>query len=149
MVALSCFVAKCCYLCTALTEKRYMVPVVQLVRASDCGSECRGFESHRAPQKKKEVIRPLFSFGVPGGLVDIFLVCYRKRAHFIRLAALRDRVLAPSIRSPQYVSSCVNIQYLRHWIEWENTRITQPLKWLATHILCLAAQQHAVGMGLR
>ena len=26
-----------------------MVPVVQLVRASDCGSECRGFESHRAP----------------------------------------------------------------------------------------------------
>ena len=54
MVALSCFVAKCCYLCTALTEKRYMVPVVQLVRASDCGSECRGFESHRAPQKKKE-----------------------------------------------------------------------------------------------
>ena len=27
-----------------------MVPVVQLVRASDCGSECRGFESHRAPQ---------------------------------------------------------------------------------------------------
>ena len=29
-----------------------MVPVVQLVRASDCGSECRGFESHRAPQKE-------------------------------------------------------------------------------------------------
>ena len=28
-----------------------MVPVVQLVRASDCGSECRGFESHRAPCK--------------------------------------------------------------------------------------------------
>ena len=30
-----------------------MVPVVQLVRASDCGSECRGFESHRAPWKSK------------------------------------------------------------------------------------------------
>ena len=29
-----------------------MVPVVQLVRASDCGSECRGFESHRAPQRR-------------------------------------------------------------------------------------------------
>ena len=28
-----------------------MVPVVQLVRASDCGSECRGFESHRAPKE--------------------------------------------------------------------------------------------------
>ena len=34
------------YLCTRNSE---MVPVVQLVRASDCGSECRGFESHRAP----------------------------------------------------------------------------------------------------
>ena len=27
-------------------ERHYMVPIVQLVRASDCGSECRGFESH-------------------------------------------------------------------------------------------------------
>ena len=36
-----------------------MVPLVQLVRASDCGSECHGFESHRAPQE--EVGRlPLF-----------------------------------------------------------------------------------------
>ena len=36
------------YLCTRNSE---MVPVVQLVRASDCGSECRGFESHRAPSE--------------------------------------------------------------------------------------------------
>ena len=28
-----------------------MVDVVQLVRASDCGSECRGFESHLPPKK--------------------------------------------------------------------------------------------------
>ena len=28
-----------------------MVPVVQLVRASDCGSECRRFESVRAPKE--------------------------------------------------------------------------------------------------
>ena len=28
-----------------------MVPVVQLVRASDCGSECRRFEPDRAPSK--------------------------------------------------------------------------------------------------
>ena len=28
-----------------------MVDVVQLVRASDCGSECRGFESHLPPIK--------------------------------------------------------------------------------------------------
>ena len=32
-----------------------MVPVVQLVGASDCGSECRGFESHRAPNKIKSL----------------------------------------------------------------------------------------------
>ena len=36
-----------------LEDKVNMVPVVQLVRASDCGSECRRFESVRAPQKKK------------------------------------------------------------------------------------------------
>ena len=36
------------YLCT---RKINMVPVVQLVRASDCGSECRRFESVRAPSK--------------------------------------------------------------------------------------------------
>ena len=28
-----------------------MVPIVQLVRMSDCGSEGRGFEPHLAPQK--------------------------------------------------------------------------------------------------
>ena len=27
-------------------KKAEMVTIVQLVRASDCGSECRGFESH-------------------------------------------------------------------------------------------------------
>ena len=31
-----------------------MVDVVQLVRASDCGSECRGFESHLPPRKVDE-----------------------------------------------------------------------------------------------
>ena len=42
-------IKKNAYLCIRNSE---MVPVVQLVRASDCGSECRGFESHRAPQKE-------------------------------------------------------------------------------------------------
>ena len=38
-----------------------MVPVVQLVRASDCGSECRGFESHRAPERvSKALLSKLF-----------------------------------------------------------------------------------------
>ncbi len=45
-----------------------MVPVVQLVRASDCGSECRGFESHRAPEKMETKRSPFFR--VPGGLGD-------------------------------------------------------------------------------
>ena len=35
------------------------MPLVQLVRASDCGSECHGFESHKAP-KKKEVEKASF-----------------------------------------------------------------------------------------
>ena len=30
-----------------------MVAVVQLVRASDCGSECRRFESDQPPKKKR------------------------------------------------------------------------------------------------
>lgn len=30
-----------------------MVSVVQLVRASDCGSECRRFESDRSPLKRQ------------------------------------------------------------------------------------------------
>ena len=32
-----------------------MVDVVQLVRASDCGSECRGFESHPPPRKPRKI----------------------------------------------------------------------------------------------
>ncbi len=32
------------------SKQANMVDVVQLVRASDCGSECRGFESHLPPK---------------------------------------------------------------------------------------------------
>ena len=35
----------------SLQSQLNMVPIVQLVRASDCGSECRGFESHWAPKR--------------------------------------------------------------------------------------------------
>ena len=38
-----------------------MVAVVQLVRASDCGSECRGFESHLPPIRSSSS-ELLFSF---------------------------------------------------------------------------------------
>ncbi len=34
-----------------------MVVVAQLVRASDCGSEGRGFESHHPPLKRKGVYK--------------------------------------------------------------------------------------------
>ena len=40
-----------------------MVTVVQLVRASDCGSECRGFESHQSPSSypsQLHVVRDFF-----------------------------------------------------------------------------------------
>ena len=36
--------------------------VVQLVRASDCGSECRGFESHLPPAKKRKFERIFLFF---------------------------------------------------------------------------------------
>ena len=39
-----------------------MVTVVQLVRASDCGSECRGFESHLPPAKKRKFERIFLFF---------------------------------------------------------------------------------------
>ena len=39
-----------------------MVPIVQLVRASDCGSECREFESHWAPSKNGSVSRIILFF---------------------------------------------------------------------------------------
>ena len=34
-------------------RKVHMVDIAQLVSASDCGSEGRGFESHYPPQKEK------------------------------------------------------------------------------------------------
>ena len=34
-----------------------MVIVAQLVRASDCGSEGRGFEPHHSPLKKENPVR--------------------------------------------------------------------------------------------
>ena len=41
------------YLCTRFKRAiNNTVDVVQLVRASDCGSECRGFEPHHPPGSK-------------------------------------------------------------------------------------------------
>ena len=41
-----------------------MVTVVQLVRASDCGSECRGFESHQSPSSHPSQLRVVRDFFV-------------------------------------------------------------------------------------
>ena len=61
-----------------------MVGVAQLVRASGCGPEGRGFDSHRSPQKRKSVClkdkRFFFS--------DAFLA--ERDAHFVRDADLRS-----------------------------------------------------------
>ena len=39
--------------CKVLSAKQNMVDIAQLVSASDCGSEGRGFESHYPPHKNK------------------------------------------------------------------------------------------------
>ena len=41
-----------------------MVAVVQLVRASDCGSECRGFESHLPPNEREVLLKELPFFRI-------------------------------------------------------------------------------------
>ena len=46
----------------------HMVDVVQLVRASDCGSECRGFESHLPPRISLQDSMSLAGFLVFRGL---------------------------------------------------------------------------------
>ena len=96
-------IKKYCYLCTRLKEITIklanMVDVVQLVRASDCGSECRGFESHLPPIKNPaslltsriflvSVIFILFqSVGITGCFQSIAL------ASFLNVDILNDGVL--------------------------------------------------------
>ena len=56
-----------------------MVPIVQLVRMSDCGSEGRGFEPHLAPPQKFRK----FS----GTFFVITLVYYLNLGKFVRIAS--------------------------------------------------------------
>ncbi len=55
-----------------------MVDVAQLVRALDCGSRCRGFESHLPPQNHKPVLErePVFS-----SEIGLWLLSVHKRDH--------------------------------------------------------------------
>ena len=53
------------YLCTRLKNiSANTVAVVQLVRASDCGSECRGFESHLPPNEREVLLKELPFFRI-------------------------------------------------------------------------------------
>ena len=65
-----------------------MVPIVQLVRASDCGSECRGFESHWAPFKSLGEIQGFF-------VLYPALKSYKKRK-FLKEKEKCDESLYPS-----------------------------------------------------
>ena len=63
-----CTIENYTYLCS---PKIQMVPIVQLVRASDCGSECRRFESDWAPSKKEQSYQAaLFFFLGPLAAAD-------------------------------------------------------------------------------
>ena len=58
-----------------------MVTVVQLVRASDCGSECRGFESHRSPFFKSLTILCCEGFFLSIYLLPLSLLAVRPLNH--------------------------------------------------------------------
>ena len=45
-----------------------MVDIAQLVSASDCGSEGRGFESHYPPHKNPEAFASGIFYGVDNGI---------------------------------------------------------------------------------
>ena len=73
-----------------------MVGVAQLVRASDCGSEGRGFESHHPPQKNRQVSTCRFFLFKPQAwyVITRHRVWYRRRrmespkVHFPRLDSI-------------------------------------------------------------
>ncbi len=55
-----------------------MVVVAQLVRASECGSEGRGFETHLPPYKEKAAFSGGFFFiGRASRLISSFQFCYK------------------------------------------------------------------------
>ena len=69
-----------------------MVPIVQLVRASDCGSECRGFESHWAPRKRKSAWLSFFCpvGSRPTGFVIDEVACASKNPAQCKIPVVLD-----------------------------------------------------------
>jgi len=45
-----------------------------------------------------------------------YFISLRENAHYVRLAALRDRSLAPCIRSLQYACKCVYYSNTYNWL---------------------------------
>ena len=95
-VRIFCGTEKVYYLCNPIRGSAYqMVDVAQLVRALDCGSRCRGFESHLPPpplQKEYDVEKRGLSairkasfslqfgrFGSPGTVAGAIGACSRSR----------------------------------------------------------------------
>ena len=111
-----------------------MVTVVQLVRASDCGSECRGFESHQSPSSNPlqfQVVRDfLFSHSPPAFILFLSFVdsssaqCASCNEMPVRVAAFvsRPRLFAASALpvvprllgcSPFFGAACVRARKTR------------------------------------
>ena len=86
-----------------------MVTVVQLVRASDCGSECRGFESHQSPSShpsQLHVVRDFFvlplssrfpSFSVVRRLLFGAMRLLQRNAGACRCVRVTSSLLAASV----------------------------------------------------
>jgi integrase len=76
-----------------------MVTVVQLVRASDCGSECRGFESLQSPKRKRNFSNdfPLFLLYIKllGGLIQKYVVKNHITSNVLNLQV--DRICLPIV----------------------------------------------------
>ena len=75
-----------------------MVPVVQLVRASDCGSECRGFESHRAPNRGKQQCFPFLFIEILDILESLRLL------YFLELIVFRVFIKKRSRSAPDFLN---------------------------------------------
>ena len=77
-----------------------MVGLAQLVSASGCGPEGRGFESHISPQQKSLICLPdklgFFELSVPQAERE---VCFASEAHFVREVCLTARY-AEHLTSP-------------------------------------------------
>ena len=92
-----------------------MVNVAQLVRASDCGSEGRGFEPHLSPQNG-EPKRLSFHFGVKE------ILNYAAKAAF-RFAARRSvlgggkSLLQSNLKDNQYQLKTLLIGILLQWLQ--------------------------------